>query len=114
MSDVADAPANGTVVAPTGDTAAERASKAANGVKPVDMHIKVSSPFKVYFDGQADSISGLNDTGPFDILTGHSNFMTLVSACELVIRNKEGEQKIKIARAVMHVKADEINVFLDV
>lgn len=79
-----------------------------------DMHIKVYSPFHTYFDDRAKSISALNDTGPFDILPGHRNFMTLVSACELVIRTKTGEEKIKIARAVMHVKADEVRLFLDV
>lgn len=80
-----------------------------------DMHIKISSPFKVYFDDRAKSISALNDTGPFDILAGHRNFMTLVSPCEMVIRKTDGsEEKIKIARAVMHVKADEVTVFLDV
>ena len=86
--------------------------------KPIgtDMHIKVYSPFHVYFDDRATSISALNETGPFDILPGHRNFMTLVSACELTIRVPNGgeEQKIKIARAVMHVKADEVRVFLDV
>ena len=79
-----------------------------------DMHIKVYSPFQTYFDDRANSISAINDTGPFDILTGHRNFMTLVSACEIIIRTDSGEQKIKIARAVMHVKANDIVVFLDV
>ena len=76
--------------------------------KLTDMHIKVYSPFKVYFDGRARSFSAINDTGPFDILPGHRNFMTLVSPCEIVIRTEAGENKIKIARAVMHVKANEI------
>ncbi len=83
-------------------------------VKNTDMHIKVYSPFRIYFDGRANSISALNETGPFDILPGHRNFMTLVSACDLVIRSTDNEQKIKIARAVMHVKADIVTVFLDV
>ena len=84
-------------------------------VKRTDMHVKVYSPFHVYFDDTAKSISGVNDTGPFDILPGHRNFMTLVSACELIIRPLNGEEeKIKISRAVMHVKADEVRVFLDV
>ncbi len=79
-----------------------------------DMHIKVYSPFHVYFDDVANSISALNDTGPFDILPGHRNFMTLISACELNIITATGEEKIKIARGVMHVKSDEVRVFLDV
>ncbi len=97
----------GAVVSPAG---------AAGAKVPLatDMHVKVYSPFNTYFDDRATSISGVNDTGPFDILPGHRNFMTLVSACELVIRSDKGENKIKIARAVMHVKANEIVVFLDV
>jgi len=101
--------------------ATEAAAPAPNPAVPVvktelpkDMHIKVYSPFKIYYDDRANSISAVNDTGPFDILAGHRNFMTLVSPCELVIRSDKGENKIKIARAVMHVKANDIVVFLDV
>ena len=78
------------------------------------MHIKVYSPFKVYFDEEAESISAVNDTGPFDILPRHHNFMTLLSAGEVLIRAPRGEQKIRISRGIMHVKADKVIVFLDV
>ena len=115
MDGVAKDPADGIVHEP-GVIAADPASADAHkGPPPSDMHIKVHSPFKVYYDGRANSISAVNDTGPFDILPGHRNFMTLVSACELIIREAgDTEQKIKIARAVMHVKANEVTVFLDV
>ena len=102
----------------TADVGAQPAGAAAPDnplVKRTDMHIKVYSPFHTYFDETTKSISAVNDTGPFDILPGHRNFMTLVSACELIIRKVDGqEEKIKISRAVMHVKADEVRVFLDV
>jgi len=85
--------------------------------KPDDqltMHVKVYSPFKVYFDGTAVSISAVNATGPFDILPKHHNFMTLLIPCEIVIRTATTETRIKISHAVMHVKADKVIVFLDV
>lgn len=79
------------------------------------MHVKVYAPFKVYFDGQAESISAVNDTGPFDILPKHHNFMTLINTCDVIVRSEGGnEEKIPITRGIMHVKADEIIVFLDV
>jgi F0F1-type ATP synthase epsilon subunit len=79
------------------------------------MHIKVYSPFKVYFDDAGESISGENATGPFDILPKHHNFMTLLNSCELVIRGgRYGEQKIRISGGLMHVKADQVTVFLDI
>lgn len=76
--------------------------------------LKIYSPFKVYFDGEAVSISAENFTGPFDILAHHHNFMTLVNPCELYIRTRTGDQRIRIARGIMHVKSDEVNLFLDV
>lgn len=90
----------------------EEAKKAVTGKST--MHIKVYSPFKVYFDDEGQSITGQNATGPFDILAGHHNFMTLLSACELIIRDSRGEQKIRISGGLMHVKADQVTVFLDI
>ncbi|MBA2279191.1 hypothetical protein H0V99_01995 [Candidatus Saccharibacteria bacterium] len=81
--------------------------------KPL-MHVKVYAPFKNYFDEPAYSISAENHTGPFDILPRHHNFMTLMSACEMKIVAPTGDKTIRITRAVMHVKADQVVVFLDV
>jgi len=81
---------------------------------PITMHIKVYSPFKVYFDGIGQSISAVNYTGPFDILPKHHNFMTLLIPCDVVVRTATHEQKIRISRGIMHVKADQVIVFLDV
>ena len=85
-----------------------------NESDPTKMEIKVYSPYQIYFDEQAYSISAVNDTGPFDILKGHHRFLTLLTPCELVIRADKGEEKIKISRGVMYVKEDRVTVFLDV
>lgn len=81
--------------------------------KPV-MHIKVASPFMTYFDDEAQSISAVNDTGPFDILPRHHNFITLLNECDIIVRSGSGDTKIHISGGVMHVKADEVIVFLNV
>jgi hypothetical protein len=78
------------------------------------MDIKVYAPFKVYFEGQAYSITAVNETGPFDILPHHHNFLCMLVPCELIIRTGYDTQKIKIARALMHVKAEKVTVFVDV
>lgn len=78
------------------------------------MFVKVYAPYKVYFDDQAVSISAENATGPFDILPGHHNFMTLLSPCDIVIRTDNRKEKITVQRGIMHVKKDRIVVFLDV
>lgn len=81
--------------------------------KPV-VHIRVASPFKNFFDEEAYSISAVNKTGPFDILPHHHNFITLLDACEIVVRTAHGDFRIQISGGIMHVKADQIVVFLNV
>lgn len=84
------------------------------GGKP-SMAVKVYAPFQVYFEGEAFSLSAANDTGPFDILPKHHNFLCMLVPCELKIKPIEGDIKtIKIHRALMHVKADRVVVFVDV
>ena len=80
----------------------------------LSMDVKIHSPFKSYYEGEAFSISGENETGAFDILPKHHNFITLLSASELIIRSPKGDQKIQISGGIMHVKADKVVVFLDV
>lgn len=79
------------------------------------LHIKVYSPFNTYYDSEGESISAENDTGPFDVLLGHRNFLTLLKPCELIIRNSGNEdEKINITRGLMHVHQNKVIVFLDV
>lgn len=82
-------------------------------------HLKVYSPYKTYFEGDVSSLSALNETGPFDILAEHHNFLTLLLPCELTIRGIKNapsgkEEKIKITRGIMQVKPRDVVVFLDI
>ena len=78
------------------------------------LHVKVYSPFKTYFEDNVYSVTAVNGTGPFDILPKHHNFITLLNPCEIVLATDRGEGRIRIARGIMHVKADRVVVFLDV
>ncbi len=79
------------------------------------MLIRVHSPYNEYYDGQAFSLTAENVTGPFDVLPGHHNFISLLLPCELIIRTvKEGERKIRISGGLLHVKGDKVVAFLDV
>lgn len=98
MADIADSPASTT--APSG--------------KPT-IAVKVYAPFKVYFEGDATSLSAVNDTGPFDILPKHHNFLCMLVPSNLVVQPVGAAPvTIKIHRALLHVKADRVVVFMDV
>ena len=78
------------------------------------LRVKIWSPFQIYYDGIAQSISGVNGTGSFDILPKHHNFITILTACELSLQAAEGEVKIRISGGIMQVHKDTVTVFLEV
>jgi F0F1-type ATP synthase epsilon subunit len=78
--------------------------------------VKVYSAYQTFYDGEAKSISAENDTGPFDILPKHHNFITLVNPGEVIIRPLEGteDKKLRISKGIMHVRHNKVTLFLDV
>jgi F0F1-type ATP synthase epsilon subunit len=79
------------------------------------MQVRIRSPFHDYFDGQAFSLTAENATGVFDVLPHHHNFISLLLPCEIIVRTvHEGELKIRISGGMLHVKADQVIVFLDI
>ena len=86
----------------------------ANHNGKLTMAVKVYAPFQVYFEGEAQSVSAVNATGPFDVLPRHHNFLCMLVPCMLQIQTTEGLKSIKVSRALMHVKADSVVVFMGV
>ena len=78
------------------------------------IYVKIYAPFQSYYDGVAKSITATNDTGKFDVLAQHHNFITILNEGEIIVRDQQGEHVIKNDRAIMHVKSNQITVFLDV
>lgn len=78
------------------------------------MEVKVYAPFQVYFEGSAFSISAENATGPFDILPHHKNFLCMLVPCTVSIQSVQGMKTVKIHRALMHVKANRVVIFMNV
>ena len=109
-----DKPGGAASVSDKTTKAASEYSRVEAGGK-LSMYVRVYSPFREYYDGQAFSISAVNATGPFDILPRHHNFISLLDPCDIVIRTVDkGDRRIRIGGGLMHVKADQTIVFLDV
>jgi F0F1-type ATP synthase epsilon subunit len=94
------------------EQSAEEPAHTHNG-KPT-MAVKIYAPFKVYFEGDAFSVSAVNATGPFDVLPHHHKFLCMLVPCVIKVNGIDGPKDIKISRALMHVKADYVAVFVDV
>lgn len=100
--------------ASTGELVEDSSAGSADASGKPTMDIKVYAAFQVYYEGKGYSISGLNETGPFDVLPHHHNFLCILLPCDLVIKTPVGQKTIKIARALMHVRAEKVTVFVDV
>lgn len=92
----------------------EQALAASADPKKQTIEIKVYAPFKVYYEGKGYSLSAVNETGPFDILPHHHKFLCMLVPGNLIIETPEGRKVIKVSRALMHVKAERVVVFMDV
>jgi len=82
--------------------------------KKQTIDIKVYAPFKIYYEGKGYSLSAVNETGPFDILPHHHNFLCMLVPGNLIIETPDGRKIIKISRALMYVKSERVVVFVDV
>lgn len=78
------------------------------------LEVKLHSPFHVYFDGGAESVSAANETGSFDILPGHANFFTLLTPGEVRIMSSGEEYTYSVKRGVVQVSDNTVKMFIDI
>lgn len=79
------------------------------------LRAKIYTPFKIFYEGDALSVSAINETGSFDVLPTHHNFITMLKPCDVAVETPKKEIKtIPITRGLMHVKDDKLIIFLDV
>jgi F0F1-type ATP synthase epsilon subunit len=92
----------------------EKAKKEIPKLGKDQIYVKIYAPFKVYYDGIAKNITATNDTGKFDVLAEHHNFITILNAGETIVRDDQGEHVIDTDAAIMHVKGNQVVVFVNV
>ena len=69
----------------------------------------------IIYTGEAVSVSSRNEKGPFDILPGHINFITMVKESLVVRKADKTEESFEIkGEGVLHVYLGEVFVFLGV
>ena len=66
-----------------------------------------------FFLGEAVTVSSVNDTGEFDILHKHANFVTLIRGSVIIDRDLPTERKFEIDSGVLAAKTDSVDVYLD-
>ena len=90
-------------------------SKAPESVKQSDKTIMVDirNRKEQFFRGEAKTVSSVNETGEFDVLPEHANFVTLIRAYVIVDKDLTTEKKFEIDSGVLAAKTDSVDVYLD-
>lgn len=78
------------------------------------LQVKIISPFEVFYEGAANSISAVNKTGPFDVLANHTNFMALLIPGVVRLQTDIGPREFKISRGIIKVAGNKVILFANV
>lgn len=80
------------------------------------LSVKIMNPNEILWEGEANSISSKNASGPFDILPQHANFITLIKEkVPIIVRSaSEGEKEFLFDSAVIQVHGDNILIFTQI
>jgi F0F1-type ATP synthase epsilon subunit len=76
--------------------------------------VKVFSPYQVFYQGSAVSVSAANKTGPFDVLFNHGNFFSLLPAGRVKVNTGYETVEIQISSGVMRVAHNQLTLFANV
>lgn len=82
--------------------------------KEKEIELVIRDPHDVYFLGSVLSFSSHNETGPFDVLSEHENFISIIKD-KLSYRSALGEiNEMTIERGVLKVEGNRLEVYLGV
>lgn len=82
---------------------------------PTLLNVIARSPFNVYYEGPAQSLSASNRVGPFDILPGHADFFSVLNAGEIVIETQPNTEPVSfmVNNGIITVRDNEVLLFVD-
>lgn len=76
--------------------------------------VKVKKPGITLFEGEAISLTSVNEKGIFDILPYHANFISVIKD-KIVIKDVTGtERKIEIEKGILRFTGNNVTVFLGI
>ena len=78
---------------------------------PTELKVSISSVEDRLWEGDAQSVSSENQSGAFDILPGHANFITMIEGKPIIIRTGSEEKTFNYHNAVLYVYEGEVRIF---
>lgn len=78
------------------------------------LNVIARAPFTVYYEGEADAVSAVNQVGPFDVLPGHADFFSVLEPSQVVIDTGSGEPiTFDINAGIITARSNEVHLFVN-
>jgi F0F1-type ATP synthase epsilon subunit len=78
------------------------------------LHVRISNPEKQLWEGDAESVSSVNTTGPFDILPMHTNFISYLKDTVIKIKTPEKMEEFKFTWSVIYTHNNIVNIYTNI
>ena len=76
------------------------------------LKVRINSPEKVVWEGEALWVSSVNTKGPFDILPLHANFITIIQKQTIRIKLASGEvQEYAFPNGVIYTHSNRVFIY---
>ena len=72
--------------------------------------LSVRNRYRQVFEGTVKAVSSFNQKGPFDVLPGHANFISLIQ--DSLVIHKNDRERLRLAFQTGVLKASENRVFI--
>lgn len=83
-------------------------------MKIPNLQVTVKSPEKIYFQGEATAVSSINKEGPFDVLSYHTNFISIIKETLVIHQLNNVPITIPIDAGIMKVWENTVHIFLGI
>lgn len=78
-------------------------------------NIIINSPNELIWEGRVTSVSSKNSVGPFDILYGHANFITMIQNESITAISLDGKKhSFKYESAVLSVYNEVVTIYAEI
>ena len=82
------------------------------GIAPLEIMIRDRN--STLFQGSADSVSSFNNKGPFDILSQHESFISLIKNSVLIRISEKQEKRIELTSGVLKVRNNKVEIYVGI
>ena len=77
-------------------------------------HVRINSPEKLIWEGEAEWVSSENTSGKFDILPMHSNFISIIENKVIKVKADSKVADYNFPRSVIYAHANKVYIYTNI